>query len=135
MRATFYEHMPQHFISSGIYNDRIGWSITMGGIFRLIYQQRIAHITELAGFDQAAIEALSGRSCTFEQKLEQMIDLTADGYEEVMKAHMPSCLYRDFCLWGVAQQNPDRPAVMQRRRTISQENFAVSSCAEISNPI
>jgi hypothetical protein len=49
----------------------------------------------------------------FEQRLEQMIDMAASGYEAAVKAHMPDCLYRDFCLWEVSRQNPHRSAVMQ----------------------
>ena len=49
----------------------------------------------------------------FEQKLGQMIGATATGYEAAVIAHMPDCLYRDFCLWGMSRHNPRRPAVMQ----------------------
>ncbi len=46
-------------------------------------------------------------------KLEQMMDATASGYVAAVKAHKPECLYRDFCLWGVARDNPHRSTVMQ----------------------
>jgi hypothetical protein len=53
------------------------------------------------------------RDAEFERKLEQMTDATASGFEEFVRSHMPDCLYRDFCLWGVSRRNPYRPAVMQ----------------------
>jgi hypothetical protein len=53
------------------------------------------------------------RDAEFERKLEQMSDATARGFEEFVRSHMPDCLYRDFCLWGVSRQNPYRPAFLQ----------------------
>jgi hydroxymethylglutaryl-CoA reductase len=50
------------------------------GFSRLSYQQRIAHITELAGFDQATIEALSGRPITADVSLAESCVENALGY-------------------------------------------------------
>jgi hypothetical protein len=69
----------------------------------------------------------------FEQKLEQMIDVTAEGYEVVVKAHMPSCLYRDFCLWGISQRNPDRPAVMQLMGALQQSKLLLKLLAGLTD--
>jgi hypothetical protein len=53
------------------------------------------------------------RDVEFERKVEQMIEATARGFEEFVRSHLPDCLYRDFCLWGVSRQNPYRPAFLQ----------------------
>jgi len=50
------------------------------GFSRLSYQQRIARIAELTGFDRAAIEALSGRSTTADVGLAESCVENALGY-------------------------------------------------------
>jgi hypothetical protein len=58
----------------------------------------------------------------FEQKLEQMIDAAATGYDAAARSHMPDCLYRDFLLWGMSRQNPHHPAVMQLMGAVQLSN-------------
>jgi hypothetical protein len=68
----------------------------------------------------------------FEQRLGQMTDATATGYEAAVRAHMPDCLYRDFCLWGVSRQNPYRPAIMQLIGAVQQSKLLIRLLTDLA---
>jgi hypothetical protein len=68
----------------------------------------------------------------FEQRLEQMIDATATGYEAAVRSHMPDCLYRDFLLWGMSRQNPHQPAVMQLMGAVQLSKLTVRLLAGLT---
>jgi hypothetical protein len=61
----------------------------------------------------------------FEERLGQMTDATATGYEAAVRTHMPDCLYRDFCLWEVSRQNHNRQAAMQLMGALQQSKLMV----------